>query len=302
MKNINWKRLGRKLLFLPGWLMIVLTILSTAVLAAVFVNGWDAHPLASVTYVLAFYTLTVDCIFCAITFPRWYRAIRKKIYDNKYGNRYLTDVTFKTHVSLYLSLGINTLYAAMNALSGWYYHTAWFGILAAYYIILAVMRFLLLRFVNRNGIGRDRILEFRRSRLCGMILLTLNFTLSGAVLMILYQNRGYEYHGVLIYVMAAYTFYTTIHAIVNTLKYRKYNSPVMSTTKIISLSAALVSMLSLETAMLSQFGAENSPEFRQIMVALTGAGVSIVVVTMSVYMIVRATKEIRRLKNNPSYK
>lgn len=300
MKDINWKRLGRKLLFLPGWLMIVLTLLSAAVLAVVFVKGWETHPAASATYVLAFYTLTVDCIFCSLTFPRWYRAAKKKICDTKYGGRYMTDVTFKTHVSLYLSLGVNILYAAMNALSGWYYHTAWFGILAAYYILLAVMRFLLLRFVNKNGIGRDRVPEYRRSRLCGILLLFINLTLSGAVLMILYQNRGYEYHGILIYVMAAYTFYTTIHAIVSILKYRKYKSPVMSSAKIISLSSALVSMLALETAMISQFGADNSPEFRQIMVALTGAGVSIVVVTMSVYMIVRATKEIRRLQDKQS--
>ena len=131
-----------------------------------------------------------------------------------------------------------------------------------------------------------------------MILMMINFTLTGAVLMMLYQNRGYDYPGILIYVMAMYTFYITAQSIAGLLRSRKYHSPIMSSAKIISLSAALVSMLSLETAMLTQFGAENSPEFRQIMIAATGAGVSIVVVTMSVYMILRAGKEIKNCRIN----
>ena len=53
--------------------------------------------------------------------------------------------------------------------------------LTFYYTILAVMRFLLLRFVKYTGIGKSRLLELRRSRVCGFILLMLNFSLSGAV-------------------------------------------------------------------------------------------------------------------------
>ena len=97
--------------------------------------------------------------------------------------------------------------------------------------------------------------------------------------MILYQNKGHEYHGILIYVMATYTFYMTVSTIVNLVKYRKYHSPVMTMTRVIALSAALVSMLSLETAMFSQFGQNMSTENKRLMIALTGAlTVGIVVV------------------------
>lgn len=208
----------------------------------------------------------------------------------------MTDAAFRIHISLYLSLSVNLLYVATNLFSGFWYSSAWFVILATYYTILAVMRFLLLRYVNKTGIGKDRIKELRRSRLCGIILITINLVLSGSVLMMLYQNRGYEYHGVLIYVMALYTFYVTIQSVINIFKYRKYNSPVMQTTKEINFAAALVSMLSLETAMLSQFGSAESPEFRRIMIASTGAGVSIIIITMSIYMIIRTNKEIKLLR------
>ncbi len=101
------------------------------------------------------------------------------------------------------------------------------------------------------------------------------------------------------FVMAAYTFYITITAVVNLVKYRKYDSPVMSAAKVISFAAALVSMLSLETAMLSRFGSEDSsPYFDRIMIGATGAGVCVIIVSVSVYMTVRSTKQIKRLKSS----
>ena len=57
-------------------------------------------------------------------------------------------------------------------------------------------------------------------------------------------------------------------------------------------------MLSLETAMFSQFGGDMAPESRQLMIALTGAGVSIAVIVMSVLMIVRTAKEIKETEKH----
>ena len=85
-----------------------------------------------------------------------------------------------------------------------------------------------------------------------------------------------------------------LHAIVEIVKYRKLGSPVMSTAKIVSLSAALVSMLNLETAMFAQFGKDMAEADQRIFIILTGAGVSITVITLSVLLIVRATKELKQ--------
>lgn len=292
----NWKIVLNKFFILPVWLMIILAVISAAALAAVFIKDLETSPIAYIIYVIAFYSVVVISIACYFTFPKYYKTIKKKIYDNKYGNRYMTDIDFKTHVSLYRSLAVNLLYVAANIFWGIWYNTAWFVIFAVYYIILSVMRFLLLRYVSRNEIGKNRFLELKRSRICAAILLMINLVLSGAVLMMLYQNRGFEYQGILIYVMALYTFYMITIAIVHMVKYRKYNSPVISMTNIISLAAALVSMLSLETAMLTQFGAENSKEFRRIMIAATGAGVSMIIVGAALFMIIRANKEIKAMK------
>lgn len=291
---MNWK----KIVFPPIWLIILLVLFSAVSLPIVFANDLSETVIAYILYVISFYILTVVCILFSMVLPKRYKVIKTKIYDNPIGNRYMTDASFRTHVSLYLSLGINLLYVGINLISYILFHSMWFVILAIYYATLALMRFILIRYVRGEGIGINRLEELKRTKLCAFILLTLNFALSGAVLMILYQDKGYNYPGFLIYVIALYTFYMTTHAIVDMLKFRKYNSPVMMTTKSIALSAALVSMLSLETAMFAQFGADMKPENQRLMIILTGAGVSVTVIAMSIYMIIKNTKEIRKLRSS----
>lgn len=294
---MDWKKVGKKLLFPPVWLMVILTVVSAVALAAVFLKGWEETPVAYAVYVLAFYTLCVVTVFAVMVLPKQYRQIKQKISDNPLGNRYMTDSAFRAKISLYLSLCISLLYVGTNLWSWYMLRSWWFVVLAVYYVIMAVMRFLLVRYVRKNEIGTSILGEWKRSRICAYVLLLVNLSLSGAVLMILFQNKGYDYPGIMIYVMALFTFYSTIHAIVDIVKYRAFKSPIMSTAKIVSLSAALVSMLNLETAMFAQFGADMSPEDQRIFIILTGAGVSITVVSLSVLLIVKATKEIRREKH-----
>ncbi len=294
---MEWKKLI-KLLYPPVWVIAVLVPICTAALIIVFLFGYDEHPLGYTAYIISFYTLTAVVMRLIIVLPKHYKSAKNKVYSHPLGNRFMTDLPFRTRVSLYGSLAVNLLYVAMNVTSGILYQSAWFYTLALYYTILAVMRFLLVRFANRVGIGKNRFKELRRSRLCGFILLTVNLFLSGAVLMIVYRNKGYEYHGILIYIMATYTFYITVIAIINLVKYRKLGSPVMTMAKIINMAAALVSMLSLETAMFSEFGKDMPPENQRLMIMLTGAGVSVIIVTMSVYSIVKNSLEIKKIMEN----
>ena len=289
----DWKRIVRKLLFPPIWVVLLLVIVCSAALIVVFVNGLEMHPVAYVSYVLSFYTLSIVCIACWKAVPGYFRVVKRKMHANKYIDRYMTDAVFKNNVGLNCSLAINVIYVIVNAVSGWLYQTYWFAIFAIYYAIIAVMSFLLVRYVAKHPIGSDRLGELRRAKLCAYILMTVNLVLSGAVLMMIFFNRGFQYQGVLIYVIALYTFYTTTTAIIDMVKYRKYKSPVMSMTKIIKMASALFSMLFLETAMFAQFGAYTSAETKRIMIMLTGAGISVAVVAMAIYMIVRTSKEIK---------
>ena len=124
----------------------------------------------------------------------------------------------------------------------------------------------------------------------------MNLALSGMVLFLVRQEGGYEYPGVLIYVMAIYAFYAIITAAVNLVKFRRHGSPALSAAKAINLTAALVSMLALETAMLSQFGGEDDALFRQVMLSVSGGVICAFVFGMAVCMIVHATRQIKQAK------
>ena len=62
----------------------------------------------------------------------------------------------------------------------------------------------------------------------------------------------------------------------------------------VALAAALVSMLSLESAMLTAFGADTPPETKRALIAATGAGISVIVLGISLHMIVKSVKEIKK--------
>ena len=294
----DWKKVGKKLLFPPIWIIALLIVICTVALVMIFINDWEMSPLAYVSYVLAFYTLIVICIVCWKVFPDYYKRAKSKMHENKYIDRYITDAVFKSNVGLYRSLAINLIYVVVNAVSGYIYQTYWFVIFAVYYAIIAMMRFLLVRYVIKNPIGNNHLGELKRARQCACILMTVNLALSGAVLMMVFFDRGFQYQGFLIYVIALYTFYITVTAVIDMVKYRKYNSPILSITKVIKMTSALFSMLFLETAMFAQFGADTSPEVKKLMIMLTGAGISIAVVSMAIYMIVETTKEIEKYKSN----
>ena len=288
------KKILHKLLF-PGTAVVLFSVLiGAALLVYTFLAAGAHSPIAYLVYAVSAYALAVAC---ASLFLFFRRGARQWAHKQPLLHRYVTDAPFKLQVSLHLSFAVNLLYAAINAFSGLYYRSPWFGSLAAYYICLALMRFSLVRYAHRPGCERSKSAEWRCYRLCGALLTGMNVALAGVVILVIQKNERFEYAGFLIYMMAAYTFYITILAIVNVLRYRKYQSPVMSAAKAVSLAAALVSMLSLETAMLAQFGQADKAVFRQIMTGATGGAVCLFVVSMGIYMVAHATKQ---LKNNHS--
>ena len=298
MKKDDPMPLWLRLFCPPGWLLMLLTAASAAGLVFAFIKQRTETPAACALYALSFYTLCTVTLRLVKNLPGWRQALRRRAESSSFCRRYAAEPAFRTRVSLYITLAVSLLYVGVNLLSWVLYRSLWYIVLAVYYGILAVMRFLLVRYVRGTDIGDDFLKELHRARLCACILLLVNFALSGAVLMILYQDKGVEYRGVLIYAMAAYTFYAVIHAAVDLAKYRRYKSPVMTAAKVIALSAALVSLLNLETAMFAAFGAGMPLQERRLMIMLTGAGVSAAVVVMSVYMILRTAQQIREINQN----
>ena len=291
---MEWKKLGKTLLFPHIAIMILLVPVSTVLLVGSMVFIGTESPIAYISYVLAAYTLTVWCF----KIPRIIKYFKTFKDENKYARRWQDDVRLRVNVSLYGSLAWNALYGFFQLWLGFYHHTFWFYSLGAYYICLGVMRFFLARHTTRYAPGERMRDELVKYRACGIVFLPMNLALALIVFFMVYWNRTFEHHMITTIALAAYTFTSMAVAIINFVKYRRYNSPVFSAAKAISLAAALVSMLTLESTMLTTFGGETMDAFTQkLMLGLTGGAIAAFIIGMAIYMIYQSTKRLKLMNN-----
>ena len=290
---MNPKKIGKALLFPPIAIMIILVPVATVLLVGSMVFVGTESVIAYISYVLATYTLTVWC-FKIPTLIKFFKTFKD---ENKYARKWLEDTRLRVNVSLYGSFAWNALYGIYQLWLGFYHHTFWFYSLGAYYICLAVMRFFLVRHTRKYAPGEKMHTELIKYRACGIVFLLMNLVLALIIFFMVYWNRTFEHHMITAITMAAYTFTALITAIVNVVKYRRYNSPVFSASKAISFAAACVSMLALTSTMLTTFNDGTMNAFTQkMMLGSVGLAVSGVIVVMAIYMIVQSTKKLKVFK------
>ena len=273
--------------------MILLVPIATVFLVYSMVFVGTESVLAIVSYVLSAYTLTVWCF----KIPYLIRFFKDFKNENKYARIWQSDTRLRVIVSLYGSLIWNVIYAVFQLWLGVYHGSFWFYSMAGYYISLALMRFFLALYTTKNVPGKNMRTELIKYRACGWIFLVMNLALSLMIFFMVYWNRTFNHHEITTIAMAAYTFTAFTTAILNIIRYQKYNSPVYSASKAINLAAACVSMLTLESTMLTTFGDGTMDAFsRKLMLGLSGGAISAFIVVMAIYMIVQSTKKLKTLK------
>lgn len=290
---MDWKKTGKKLLYPNIALMLILFPAAAVLLIYSMVFVGTETMIAYISYVFAAYTLTVWCF----RIPWLIRFIKSFKDENRYVQIWLSDTRLRVNVSLHGSFLWNTAYAVFQLGLGFWHHTFWFYSLAGYYICLAVMRFFLVRHTRKHNAGEKIREELIKYRNCGIAFLLMNLALSLIVFFMVYWNRTFEHNEITTIAMAAYTFGSMTMAIINAVKYRKYNSPVYSASKAISLAAASVSMLTLEASMLTTFSDDTMTlTKRRMMLGATGAVICIFIIIMAIYMIVQGSKKLTLFK------
>lgn len=289
---MDWKKIGKALLFPHIAIMIILVPIATVFLVYSMVFLGSESVIAIISYVLAAYTLTIWCF----KIPYLIRSFKKFLDENKYARIWQDDTRLRVNVSLYGTSIYNTAYALLQLGMGFWHHTFWFYSLAGYYISLAVMRFFLVRHTSKHKPGEKMMEELRKYRACGIVFLVMNLALALMIFFMVYWNRTFDHHEITTIALAAYTFTSLTLAIINTVKYRKYNSPVYSASKAISLASASVSVLTLESTMLTTFN-DGTMDLttRRIMLGASGGVISAFIIAMAIYMIVQGSKKIKLL-------
>ena len=291
---MDWKKIGKHIIFPHIAIMIVLLPVATVFLVYSMIFLGTDSIVSYISYVLAFYTLTVWC-FRIPDLIRFLKTMKEK---NKYARLWQDDARLRVNVSLYGSLMMNTAYAVLQLGLGFWHASFWYYSMAGYYISLAIMRFFLVQHSRKHKPGERMQEELIKYRNCGIIFLLMNLALSVMIFFMVYWNRTFQHHEITTIAMATYTFISFSLAIKNVIKYSKYNSPVFSASKAISLASACVSMLTLESTMLTTFDDGTLDLLgRQIMLGASGGVISVFIVSMAIYMIVQSSRKMKLLKS-----
>ena len=282
-----------------GWVLL-LTPFCAAALIFVLTSDRTAMPIAVVLYGLSAYTLAAliaglpRYIADAKAFMKENKIIswaKRFFSENKFTNPYMTNIPVRVKASLYMALIINLTYAALKMTAAILYSSFWFGAEAVFYLVLGLVRFIILRNMHK---GEGLKHGFQVYRFCGFLLFGLNAALTGIVYQMIHQGMGREYPGLLIYVVATYTFIFLITSVVQLVKYRKLNIPIISSVKIISFVQALVAIYSLQIAMFASFGEDE--RLTLVMNSIFGGLLCVSIFSMAVFMVVRGFEKLKTMQ------
>lgn len=146
--------------------------------------------------------------------------------------------------------------------------------------------------MNKHPRGQDSAAEWRQYRFCGRALLLMTPVFASFLILIVHKNSQAGYPGFLIYFAAVYAFLKIGMAISSARRFRQYGSPVLSAAKTLSLIAAMISILSLETAVLSRYGSMQDPVFYQGMLGTVGGALCVFTLSRALSMIILATRRL----------
>lgn len=189
------------------------------------------------------------------------------------------DRRFSIVFSAGCTLVINLAYGLGHAVLGVMEASSWLLVMAAYHILLGVMRFGAVLTERRHTSERFVM------RLCGGILVVLAVILGASTALSILQDRAMPHGLIIMLIIAIYTFWKLTMAIVHTVQAHQSGTPLTKTIRNITLASALAAMMTMQRSMLASFGADMPAGDVLLFNALTGGGVFLIVLLMGFNML-----------------
>ena len=303
--KIDFKSIWKKILNPPLWakaLTFILTLISIiGSLIMLFIN-YENSALAILAYSLfglAGVTLTYSVYLIIPLFPKMKRKIIAYMENHEFTYLLLRNFGFRTIIFAIGSFLMSVLFSGFNAYMGIVSRSIWYGALAAFYISLAFLRGGVLLY-HKNKIGKqlsEQNDQYQKAKVylnSGIITLILNMALSSAIAQMIFSSAHFTYMGWTVFGYAAYAFYKITMSIITFIKAHKQDDLTVRAIRNINLVDALVSILALQTALLTMFsdGSVSISFFN----ALTGIIVSISSIGIGIYMIVSAKRKMNEIQ------
>ena len=203
----------------------------------------------------------------------------------KFYKSYQDDPWLRAATSTKMSAVINLFFVFYQAYNAYRRQSLWFASLSVYYAWLTFMRVNIATYMQTLAAdGRE---ELRRYRRTGYWLLFLNTVI--LALGIVSNRFGYRpsYATHMLVVVALFAFYNVTAAIINLHKWRKLEDPLISASKALSLSCALISVYSLQAAAIGRFAATSDARIINFLTYATPIVIFLVIGSISLFIILR---------------
>ena len=303
--KFDFRGLWKKILNPPTWakiLTFIVSIVSAVGALLMLLVEYENNALAIVAYTLfgiAGTSLAYSVYLLIPLFPKMKNSIIEWMERREFTHLLLRNFGFRTIVFSVGSFLMSVLFSAFNAYMGIANRSIWYGALATFYIALALIRGGVLTY-HRSRMGKqdrresDEYLKAKVYRNSGIVTLILNLALSSAIAQMIFSGAHFSYMGWTVFAYAAYAFYKITMSIISFIKAHKQTDLTVRAIRNINLVDALVSILALQTALLTMFseGDINISLFN----TLTGIAVSVLSVGIGIYMIVSANKKMKELQ------
>ena len=281
----------------PSWIITIayasaVLLSAFAIIALATEKRWSGA--AWTIYALAFLAVA----YSGYITVRFVKKLSDKVSD--FADKYTftrnlkTDYGFQTAFFGACSFVGNVAYTVFLCFTALYSHAAWYWALAAYYLFLIAVRGgVLLEKRSQDRKYRNKPLYLQRERIrtysfCGTMLIALTLALAVVFLQMIVDGQRLQTLNFTIYAFVAFTVYRMVMAAYHFVKSKRYQDLAVRAVRNINLATALVTLFSLQTALLDAF---STPQNAQIWNGITGALVCALVVAIGVYMLISASQK-----------
>jgi hypothetical protein len=300
--KIDFRSIWKKILNPPTWakvLTFIITLVSATLSLIIVSLGLENGVVAIISYALfgvAGVSLAYSVYLLIPLFPKIKTGIIGWLEKREFTRLLLRNFGFRTVIFSIGSFLMSLLFSGFNAYMGIKNRSIWYGALATFYIALALLRGGVLLYHKRKRANEqnDEYNKIKVYKNSGIITLILNVALSSAIAQMIFNSEHFTYMGLTIFAYAAYAFYKITMSIIALIKAHKQEDLTVRAVREINLVDALVSILALQTALLTTFseGDTNISLFN----TLTGIVVSALSISIGIYMIVSANKKMKELQ------
>ena len=202
------------------------------------------------------------------------------------------DYASRIKLFLCISLIFNLIYSIFLFVVGNLFHSKWFFVMSIYYGLLSFLRLFVFIQLNPKKQKRLKIVTMLTT---GCFLLLLNLVVSTMMFILICGYTFTKHHEITVITLATYTFSCLTISIISSVKHLREKNHVYSSCNIIGLISASVSLVTLTNTMLSTWG-ETNLQLRKVILPILSGVVAIFISVCAIYMIIKASIDIRIVK------